>query len=162
VFDTGREVVPHEILWNAIQEAFAKDGHLRLTYPEDADAFVRIHLKSASVIPSGEARPRGIERDPKVFQLGEDPPKPTEYTRLPLANRFRESSTVALTAYVEIWDLQKQEVLYSRTYSQALSFRNFGGRRTNDHLRAEEAMSADFKTASQLIARDIVNDFLIR
>ena len=41
VFDTGRRVLPHDLLWDSLQEAIIVSGKLRLAAPQVADAYLR-------------------------------------------------------------------------------------------------------------------------
>src|SRR3989338_6044213 len=49
IFDSSREVVPHEILWEKIQKAFALNGKLVLTPKVEADAYLRAHITNPVV-----------------------------------------------------------------------------------------------------------------
>src|SRR5436189_181600 len=48
IFDSSRIVVPHDILWFSLQQAFASSGHLSMASPAKADLFLQAHVKDAA------------------------------------------------------------------------------------------------------------------
>src|SRR5690606_27855960 len=67
VFDTSREVLPHEAFWGSLQTAFAANGHLQVVPQSDADALVRAHVKSAAIRHIGSPSVQKPEDDPEVY-----------------------------------------------------------------------------------------------
>lgn len=169
IYDTSREVLPHELLWESLQNAFAADGHLKLAPQSSADALVRAHLRSASIAAAGtEAKRKSNEADgdPNPFR-GDSVPKPDEFRELAKANSIRDQATMSLVVDVEVWSLRTRTLLLKRSYPVSGSFRTVysslpSGSIPNDHLRFAEATNAEFKLLSDNIARGVLRDLLVR
>jgi hypothetical protein len=168
VFDTSREVLPHEILWESLQAAFASDGHLRLVSQSQADALVRAHLKQASISATGTEQLNGPRQEPVPFK-GSTPPSPSEYPPLTQASRYKDTAVLQSVVEVEVWNLWTRSLLLRQTYSLAENFRAVhqtkNGEFTtaaNDFLRYDEAAMARFQSLSRNIAQAVVRDLLVR
>lgn len=167
VYDTSREVVPHEVLWEALQNAFAADGHLRLAPQSDADALVRAHLKDVLQTPSGTLTPNGPKDDPRDILKPDSVPtaKLGEYRPLTQAGEYRSTSTIAATIEIEVWSLRTRTLLMKRAYPVTATFnaeRALGDGKLNHWLRYQEAADATFKTLSVGVAQQVVKDLLVR
>jgi hypothetical protein len=170
VYDTSREVLPHELLWQSLQAAFASDGHLRLAPQSSADALVRAHLKKALVGPTGAVpAPKELSSDPNPLDLDVDqlPPKPEEFRQLSKAGRFRDYAAVTAVVEVEVWSLRTRTLLMRQTYNASDTYNTYYGAiasssDANNHLRYAEATDARFKVISESIAKGVVRDLLIR
>jgi len=168
VYDTSREVVPHEELWGALQQAFARDGHLRVVPQKDADALVRARLKSASSYPIGDALGRKEDKEPSfpsgIPQRLED--VESKLRDLAVAGRYTEKESLAISVYVEVYDLRNQSVLMSKTYDGSAEFQSHRPRfrvpEENAYLTFSEVFEYKFRGISLDIAQAVVNDFLIR
>lgn len=168
IFDSSREVLPHEVLWESLQAAIAEDGKLRLVGQGQADALLRAHLKDASVMPDGSVSLNLPDKDPK-FRGKMPPPAPAKFRRLEQAGQVRASSKIALVLDVEIWNLRTGSLLMKKTYSGQRGFRSIHAdqKRTvttkeNDHLRYEEALEAKMKSLGDDFSRQILRDLLVR
>lgn len=169
IYDTSREVLPHELLWKSLQDAFAADGHLRLAPQSAADALVRAHLRKASVLATGSIgtpRDKEAERDPSPYDRA-GPPRPEEFRELAKANVIRDQARMSLVVDVEVWSLRTKTKLLAKSYPVAGNFRTVhyslpSSSLPNDHLRLAEANEAEFKSLSEGIARSLVRDLLVR
>lgn len=166
IYDTSREVLPHELLWEALQNAFAADGHLKVVPQAAADALVRAHIKQAGVAHVGSETDNLPLKDPEVFD-GTRPNRPTDFKKLTQAGKFRDKGAISAVVEVEVWNLRTRSLLMKTTYSmsdgfQSLHFGNPSVGRPNDHLRFQEAEEASFKQIAQNISRGVVRDLLVR
>lgn len=169
VYDTSREVIPHEILWESLQLAIAADGHLRLVGQSEADALMRAHIKSAAITADGGEQNSGAKKDPKPYADESLVPPPNEFPNLALSGRYRDSARVSYETQIEVFHLHTRELLFKQTYSGSEMFRAVHQTASrqftvpeNDFLRFEEAANAKFKEISKSIARQAVRDFLLR
>ncbi len=173
VYDTGREVLPREALWLSLQQAIATDGHLTLTAAKDADALLRIHLKSARVDATGSDLQNDLsssntkkDKDPKAFSYG-PPPLPQEFRNLTQTGQYRDKGTISAIVGVELIHLSTRKVVLKKDYPispqfQALHAASGITTTENDYLRYDEASRASFKSASDNLARQVLSDILIR
>ena len=165
IYDTSREVLPHEIIWEEIQQAFARDGHLKVASRKNADALLRVHITKAGVGPTGEIyTTKPTAEDPKEFDK-KDPPSFNQFRRLPYAGEARQKMTLIIAMQVEVWHLESKELLLERTYNLTESFRAVrptGLPDATGFLRTEESMNADVASISRAAAESIVQDLLIR
>ena len=175
IYDTSREVLPHEMLWESLQQAFAKDGHLRLTSHSDADALVRAHVKSGSVLPAGGNIANDLNptdsttkvKDPTAFSTTAPPPVPSQFRRLTQAGEYRDKAAVNTVVEVEVWNLNTRALLFRKVYPTSSVFQAIHAiaaitTTANDHLRYDEAGRAAFKHMSDSVAYDVVNGLMRR
>ncbi len=167
VFDTSREVLPHEEFWGALQAAFAANGHLQVLPQGDADALVRAHIRQADIRHIGSTRPNGPVDDPKIFD-GE-PAAPKSFKPLTQAGEVRDEGMVSASVQVEVWNLRTRSLVMQRTYALKSKFRTVhalrsGGATTaaNDYLRYEESADAKFAGLADDLSRRVVQDLLIK
>jgi hypothetical protein len=160
IFDTSREVLPRHHLWSALQQAFARDGHLTVTSTRSADALLRIHLDSAGTGPTGSGE--------TTKPLFDDPLRdtPDSFRNLRKAGEYTTHEVVRLSVHVEIIDLHKKTTLLKKSYSSQASFRSM---RTEDFIQAksqylayEESLEQKVKEMSESIAESIVRDFIVK
>ena len=163
IYDTSREVIPHEYLWVELQRAFAASGKVRVTSQKNADALVRAHITSASIESSGstEKGGGGLGRDTQL-KRGEDPPFPSHFRNLNVSGRFAENVAMSFSVTVEIWDLNKRKLIKSGSYSGgAATLSHRGTSQQAQFIVLEEALQNNFKVAARGIADRVVNDFLL-
>ncbi len=166
VYDTSREVLPHEVLWQSLQDAFAADGHLGLAPQESADALVRAHIKSAEIASVGSNIANSEKRDPSLE--GDDgPPAPNKFKVLTQAGEYRDKGRVSNVVEVEVWNLRTRSLIMRHSYAMSDPFQAFhqklaGVNAANDHLRYDEAVQASFKAISENISRSVVRDLLVK
>jgi hypothetical protein len=170
VYDTSREVIPHEILWSELQSAFAVDGHLRLAPRQTADALLRAHIKAAQISARGSIESQDVDdKDPK-FEYGEIPPGPDKFRRLTQAGEIRDGAQLALVVEVEVVSLRTKELLLRRNYAFSRNFRAVHAQSDdtavttvgNDFLRYEEAIEVKMQEIAQDLSRNVVKDLLVR
>lgn len=163
VYDTSREVIPHELLWRALQNEFSRRGRLRLTSAEKADAILRVQISSAAVEPAGTPNTESVDRDP---QYG-DPSEvvPSQFKNLRIAGNYTTIEAMQFTAVVEVFDLRKRKQIFNRSYQMSGSFRsiqasNLAQTRTG-YLLYEEGLDTRFRVLSEQLSRKIVTDILL-
>jgi hypothetical protein len=169
VYDTSREVIPHELLWESLQLAIAADGHLRLVGQSEADALMRAHIKSAAITADGGEQKSGAKNEPKPYGSDTEVPGPNQFPNLALSGRYRDSARVTFETQIEVFHLHTRELLFKQTYSGSEMFRAVHQTASrqftvpeNDFLRFEEAANAKFKEITKTIARQAVRDFLLK
>jgi hypothetical protein len=165
VYDTSREVLPHELLWQALQDALGSSGYVRLAPQSSADALVRAHLRQATVAPLGGEKKNGqIDKDPSLDS--DEPPKPSEFQRLTQASEYRERGRLTMVVDVEVWSLRTRTLLMKRSYPLRSDFYAVQPSevtpRGNNHLRYEEAIDVKFQLAAQAMSQRVVQDLFVR
>ncbi len=162
IFDSSREVTPHEILWEKIQKAFALNGKLVLTPKAEADAYLRAHITKANVKQfdlDGHVSKNIII--PPIDDTGRYQPL-SAYENLLAATRFSKKENLTLTVMVEVWDLRSKQKIWSQSYTNS-DFHKIVGLYTakeSAYLYAEEGFEALFSALSQKTADSILHDFL--
>lgn len=164
IYDTSWEVLPHEILWEALGRAFAKNGHLLLTSSKDADGLLRAQIVKASINPTGEVNENKDEtrRDPKVTR--DNKPSYRLFNNLMRSGRYTEKENITLWVKVELWDLKTKKMIFTKKYQGVGSFKSHYANVFNintHYLLFEEALKNRFKTISKDISNRIVIDILL-
>jgi hypothetical protein len=162
VFDSSREVVPHEILWEKIQMAFAKNGKVRLTSKEKADAYLQIHLTR------GDAKQFDLDgfvsKNIQIPLLDSNNryQNLSAYENLLAATRYSKRESMTLTVDIDIWDLRTKKKLWSKTYTQRELHKIYGLYTAPEsaYLYSEEGLEWIFSLVSDRIAGEVVRDFL--
>lgn len=164
VYDTSREILPHELFWEELQRAIAAEGHLRLASSSQADALLRARIKSARFSPTGTVvRPQKMIKDPSPMQPGEEPVNYRDFRTLTEAAELMPSTSVVVEVELQLWHLANREMLFERTYVQSESFLSVRPSTSprNNHLRDHEAFRADFARMSRNIAERFISDLLM-
>lgn len=163
VYDVSREVVPHELLWSAVQRELARSGRLMVTSQDEADAIMLITLSKASVNPTGTPSREPISRDPVVTET--EKPEPQEFRNLKRAGNRTTDEAVNMAINVEVHDLKTRAVLFNRNYSAGTTFKSLRSETitpaSSAFLNYEEALQAKVKELSEQLASRIVADFLM-
>lgn len=163
IYNTSREVIPHEILWTALMEQFAKNGRLVVTSKEEADALVTVQLTSSSVNPSGTPSSESIYKDPIVTET--DKRTPFEFKNLRRAGNWTTEETLSFKIDVKVHNLHNREVIFQKSYSSTGAFRSIRAstvaQTRSGYLLYEEALEARMKSLSTGLASRVVTDFLL-
>lgn len=163
VYDVSREVIPHELLWSAVQRELARSGRLMVTNQDEADAIMLITLNKASVNPTGTPSREPISRDPAVTETQK--PAPQEFRNLKRAGNRTTDEAVNMAINVEVHDLKTRAVLFNRSYSAGTTFKSLRSETitpvSSAFLNYEEALQAKVKELSEQLASRIVADFLM-
>lgn len=163
VYDTSRQILPHDALWDAIQRAFATDGHLLVKSRDQADALVRVHVREASVGPTGSTVSDALKEDPDYTDPDKAPIE--EFRRLSTAHEHTTHEAVSVTMDVEVVDLKTRRIILARSYSGS---RDFDSERAGNidsrmfFLFYEDALINKFSDISREIARNVVDDMLVQ
>lgn len=162
VYDTSREVIPHELLWSAVQKEFVRSGRLQVTPQSQADAIVTIWLNKARVSPTGTPSREAFSKDPVVTD--DNKGRPEDFRNLRRAGSWTTSELVSMGIEVEVHDLKTRKLLFKRTYEQAAGFNSLRPENitsaSSAFLHYEEALRAKVKQLSEQMAQLIVADFL--
>lgn len=163
VYDTSREVIPHEVLWNAVAEEFAKNGRLTVTSKEEADALVTIHITQAEVSPTGAPSAESIDRDPPIGT--NNYPDPFAFKNLKKAGSWTTDEAISYTININIYNLYTRQTLFKRSYATSGNFKSIRAstvaQTRTGYLLYHEALQARMRSLSQGLARKIVTDFLL-
>ncbi len=163
VYDTSREVIPHQLLWDALQKAIAQNGKLRLTSQADADALLRAHITKAKVVPTGTPAQRDNRaKDPEIPDVDE-PTEYRDYSDISKAGRYTTVEALQYTVTVEVWNLHTQKLIKSKAYNASTQFKSIRGTNTDPkagYLVYDEALQARFQEISKNIAEKAVFDVL--
>lgn len=169
VYDTGREVLSHEIIWDELQAALAADGHLKVLPRHSADAILRAHIKTAEIAPGGTvSAQKDPEKDPKVFS--NPVPDVDEFRRMTQAHQVHNDGVLTVVLEVEVVSMRTKDVLLKRNYNMSKSFKAVHASANdtttttldNDFLRYEEVVETKLRLAAKDISRQVVQDLLIR
>ena len=169
VYDTSREVVPHELLWRSLQEAFAANGRLRLTSPDHADVLLRSHLTWARVSPPASPTPVDSDstqkKDPAIPFDELVQRNPATFRNLTRGGSFSTNENIQMKVEVEIWNLKSKDRIFTRSYSVGGSFISIRDEAragiSTQYLLYDEALRKRFLIMSQSIAERVVSDFLL-
>lgn len=167
IYDTSREVLPHEILWQELQKAFAANGRLVVVSQGRADALVRAHIRSAQMIPSGDEQPvtaTGSE-EPQVYNT-DNPASPFDPKFQPLTRgaNSRNDEVITLSVDVEVLNLTTHQILLTRNYPVSGAYRVQGATgdipKENFFVRSDESLGYRFAALSQDIANRVVLELM--
>jgi len=163
VYDTSREVIPHEWLWQAVQAEFARNGRIWLTTPEKADALMTLHVTYAAVTPTGTPIPEAINRDPPLANRGSL--SPFNFKNLRIAGSYTTTEAVSFQVEVVVNHLRQGRVIHRRQYQSGGSFRSFQAstisQTRSGFLMYQEGLESRFKQLSEQLSRRIVTDFFL-
>ncbi len=163
VYDISREVIPHELLWSAVQRELARSGRLLVTNQAEADAIMLLTLTGAKVSPAGTPSREAISRDPVVNETEKG--TPADFKNLRRAGNWTTDESVSMALTVEVHDLKTRAVLFSRNYSSGTTFKSLRSATitptTSAFLNYEEALQGKVKELSEQLASRIVADFLM-
>lgn len=163
IYDTSQEVLPHELLWEALHRAFAENGHLRLTSRDKADALLRAHLTTASIGPTGAPDEGNNQKDPEVTPWKK--PDPTSFKNLSRAGKWATLEQIVFQVDIEITDLDSRKTIFKSTYSTSgtvKSHRSIDVGQINTHfLLFEEGINSRFKELATSISKKVVSDVML-
>ena len=164
VYDTSEEVLPHEYLWNAVQQALAGNGRIHLTSQSAADAILRMHLRKADVLPNGTVARDPVAKDPKITSLA-TVQDPDAFRRLTRAGAWTLEEALGVAVDVEVYRIENQKLIFKSTYTDATTFKSQRSRdmaqMNTQYLLYEESLGASFELLAKRIADKIVADLLI-
>lgn len=160
IFDTSRQVIPKDLLWREIQEAFANTGKVPLRPAKSADMLLRVHISDAAMAPNPGKFDTGVT-DPEKPYAGDN----LQPSRLPpLSRSFDDHSmreAVKTSFSVELWDLHSTKMVFQKNYQQSFQYR-LTESKTSDRatLYSKENLDTEFTSSARLIARSIYLDVL--
>ena len=163
VYDVSREVVPHHLIWQSLQEGFARNGRLMLVDKSAADAIVLVRLSESNVEAIGTPEIEKNLLDP-ILDDG-DIRAYNQYKNLKRSSTNTVTEQVSLTLDVKIVNLRSREDLFRKDYRLSGSFRSIRSTavaaRKTQYLLYEEALHARVKTLADQFAQQVVRDFLL-
>lgn len=167
VYDTGSEVLPHELLWDELQRAIAANGQLHLARPSGADAILRAQIISSQTGKAGERRVSQTNRktrEPDYFAGQSAPPTKGKVRNLSVADDYYLKTRWQSFVRVELWDLRTQKLILQREYpmsGEVLANRGDVSAQLH-HLRHDESFNASFGNSARAVAEKVVTDILTR
>lgn len=167
IYDTGSEVLPHELLWDELQRAIAANGQLHLARPSGADAILRAQIISSQTGKAGERRVSQSNRkskEPDYFAGQSSPPTKGKVRNLSIADDYYLKTRWQSFVRVELWDLRSQKLILQREYpmsGEVLANRGDVSAQLH-HIRHEESFSASFGNSARAVAEKVVTDILTR
>lgn len=161
VYDTSRDVIPHELIWSAIQREVARSGRLILSSHEEADALMTLWVSRSSVSPSGTPTRDPRSRDP--IASADSQSIPPEFRDLRRAGSWTSDEQVGFTVEVEVHDLKSRRVIFKNIYDQTTAFKSLRAESitpiASGFLAYEEALQAKVKLLADQMAQRVVTDF---
>lgn len=166
IYDSSRELLPHEVLWHELQRAIAADGHMLVTDAKHADALLTVKIKNARLVPTGTVvRPQAIIKDPPAINPeGDSIPSYKEFQTLTEAVEIMPSTAMVIEVEVQLWHLARRKKLFEKNYVQSETFLSVRPSTSprNNYLRENEAFRADFERMSKAISENLVSDLLLK
>lgn len=166
IYDSSKEILPHDILWHEVQRAIAADGHMIVTTPASADAILTVKIKNARFAPTGTVvKPQAITEDPPAISPDDGAiPSYKSFQTLTEAVEIMPSTSMVIEVHVELWHLEKKKLLFEKQYVQSETFLSVRPSTSprNNFLRENEAFRSDFERMSRLISESLVNDLLVK
>ncbi|MBC7532926.1 MAG: hypothetical protein H7318_15235 [Oligoflexus sp.] len=163
VWDSSREVIPHELLWSAVQREIVKNGRVTLTNQEEADALMVVTITGARVNPAGTPSQEALSKDPPESDT--DKKNPEDYRNIRRAGTWTTDEAVTVGVHVNVYDLKSRALLFNRNYSSGITFKSLRPvtitPTESAFLHYDESLEARFKAVSDTLAHSIVNDFLM-
>ncbi|NRA65007.1 MAG: hypothetical protein HRU19_11035 [Pseudobacteriovorax sp.] len=166
VYDTSREVVPHQLIWEAVQGAFARNGRLYIVDKSQADALVLLTLSESTVKPFGVPSVNGNQQGNRDAILeGRPIYDPFEYREMRVAGTTTQEAVLDMTLDVEIVNLTSRQRLFSRSYKLGGIFGSIEATSIADRqthwILYEENLNSSVKSSADGVAASIVRDFLL-
>jgi hypothetical protein len=161
IFDSSRIVIPHDVVWGSLQNAFASSGHLVVTGVNHADFFLQAHLKDG-VTAEYESDAISTVRDPRMFidPSTSQPYTPKSYVNLNAADIFSKRERLSFTVFVEIWDLRKRTLLLQKEYPLSSNFNmsTIPSTLESRYLHNEEVVEYLVSSLAKGFAQNVVED----
>jgi hypothetical protein len=161
IFDSSRIVIPHDMIWHSLQQAFASSGHLIVETASKADFFLQAHVKdAASSQYESDALATLQNPDQFINPATNQPYAPSDYVNLHAADNFSKRERLSFNVLVEIWDLRNRTLLLKKEYPVASNFNMFAipSTRESQFLRNEENNELLVNSLSKDFAQNVVND----
>lgn len=166
IFDTGGQVIPHEVLWDQLQRAFAANGHLKIASAKTADALLRAHIRKTSIdkVEFADLNPNNERKDPEIYAGRSDPPAPGALRDLTVASKFYNKDSTTFIVDVEVWNLESHKLMLQRSYTGSTLTQAVRVTDLQDVvlLRHDEALDRGLNTVAKQIAETVVTDLLVR
>lgn len=162
VYDTSKEVLPHELLWTAIQKRIAKDGHLKLTSAHTADAIILAHLTQAKVGATGSITADPLTQDPSA--INPETANASQFRNLKKAGESTSQERIQIGVTIKVIDLRTQKLLLTKRYTREEKFKSARAGSNPDSFFPiyDEALRHKFLIMSDSIATSLLGDLLIR
>lgn len=160
IFDSGRTVIPHDLLWSSLQQAFASNGHLVVKGVQNADLFLQAHLKDSSVVEYDSDTTSKIQKTNMFLDGSGRPFFPNSYVNVRTADIFSKRERVSFNVEVEIWNLNSKKLLLKKEYPLSNNFNMSTITSTKEslYIRNEETLEFVIDSIAQDFARRVVDD----
>jgi hypothetical protein len=160
VYDSSQRALPHEMVWEGLQRAFAANGRLRLTSVTNADVYLQTQILSAGAAQLDPLPQSSKDKEPKFD--ASTPAPPGQYQKLTQARVLADKESQTIKVEVKIWHLRTKQLIFSNTYALSGVYRILDNTTTNENkfLRANEAFRNQFGLIAQNLGNLVVRDFL--
>ena len=163
VYDTSRQVLPHQMLWSHLQRAVVAEGHLQLTDQRDADVYLRAHIDDQAKFSYSDINDPPIRTEPK--KLTDDEGKvipPTSFDNLRRADRYASNEHFTVVIHVEVWNLHTRKRIFSNSYSIGATYQPGNSLSPTEakFIRANEIFNYHFDQQSEQISQTIIRDIV--
>lgn len=158
IYNTSRIVLPHDLLWDALQKAFAGDGHLLLSSQKKADFYVQTHVHDARAFEF-ETDSSSAVQAPNFLDVG-NPIAPKDYVNMHSAVLYSKREGLVFQVAIEIWDLRTKTLLLKKVYPLSAQFNMLAQQSTEEsrYIRNEESFELLFVGQAKTLARQVVTD----
>lgn len=160
IYNTAHKVLPHELLWGQIQQAFARNGRLKVTTVDQADSYLRTRLIDAKTTNADPVDLEPALDEPELNNL-KQPPAPSSFKQLTRSASLSQNETLSFLIEVELWNLKTKKMIFKKRYSASSPrYRILDSLTTPEtqFLRSEEALEIQFENLSRKISKHIVSD----
>lgn len=158
IYNTSRIVLSHDLLWDALQKAFAGDGHLILSSQKKADYYLQTHIHDARSYEF-ETDSTSIVQAPNFLDTG-NPIAPKDYVNMHSAVLYSKREALVFHVSIEIWDLRTKTLLLKKNYPISTQFNMLAQQSTEEsrYIRNEENYELMFAGQVKSLARQVVTD----
>lgn len=160
IYDTSREVLPRDVIWEAMQRTIAENGKMVLVDSDSADALIRLHISSAELNPSGSITrlPLANTSDPDL----RDKPSPTRFRDLTRSGSYTDQNNITISVRYEVVHLETRQQLKSGSHTESINFLSIRpGNPKESYLIFEESLAQKLRYIATNMSRKVVNDLLL-
>ena len=165
VYDTGEDVLPHQLLWFELQKSFAARGKMRLTSIDDADLVLRtmiVKSHQASGNIERDKPDRDLVKGKEILTKGNPRDNLINLSR---AGSWTKNQGIAVVVNIEIWSMHTGKRVFSRKYDIGSGHKSMFGAEVagimSNYLLNEEGQYTAVRKLSKLLADKVVADFFM-
>lgn len=164
IYDTSKEVIPHELLWKSLQKKLIQSGGFYLTNCKEADFILKAHIIDAQIIPYGSPRVYGPLQDPSNVKINDEQINFNDFRILTKAGSYTIRENVNVNVKIEVINLYNKNIILNKNYT---ANNIFWSARSDAHIERkahfllyEESLNYSFKKLSDTISQNIIKDLI--